>query len=309
MTNRHSIPRKNVVLVVDDSLDMLSMLNEVLDQAGMKVLVALDGEQALQIAEGITPDIVLLDAMMPGMDGFETCQRLKQIQEFTHVPVIFMTGLSDSASIVRGLEAGGVDYVTKPIKQDELLARIQVHLANTRLTLSARRALDSAGQYLFAVDERGYLVWATPQAQSLLQDAGFDENWLDDMLPRLFQAVSALPASQERSLLLEGGSRPLEMRYLGKIEGDEYLLRLNDTVCMSEQEILKQVLDLTGREAEVLLWIAKGKTNPEIGIILSMSPRTVNKHLEHIFKKLDVDNRTSAAVTALSCLREAVQQA
>lgn len=307
MTNRHSTPRKNVVLVVDDSLDMLSMLNEVLDQAGMKVLVALDGEQAIQIAQGVTPDIVLLDAMMPGMDGFDTCQRLKQIQEFTHVPIIFMTGLSDSASIVRGLEAGSVDYVTKPIKQDELLARIQVHLANSRLTLSARRALDSAGQYLFAVDEGGNLMWATPQAQSLFQDAGFDEAWIIKMLPRHFQSVSAMPASQESSMLLEGGSRPLEMRYIGKIEGDEHLLRLNDPIRMSEKEILKQTLELTERESEVLLWIAKGKTNPEIGIILSMSPRTVNKHLEHIFKKLDVDNRTSAAVTALSCLREGVQ--
>src|SRR6476646_6093027 len=128
-------PRKrDVALVVDDSPETLRMLTDALDGAGMTVMVALDGVSAMRIVDQITPDIVLMDAVMPGMDGFETCRRLKRDAGLDHVPIIFMTGLAETEHIVRGLEAGGVDYVTKPIAVEEMLARIRVHLANARLT-------------------------------------------------------------------------------------------------------------------------------------------------------------------------------
>ena len=101
---------------------------------------------------------------MPGTDGFETCRRLKQNRALAHVPVIFMTGLSDTEHIIEGLEAGGVDYVTKPIVPGELLARIRVHLANARMAQSARTALDAFGRFLLAVDGTGKVLWCTPQA-------------------------------------------------------------------------------------------------------------------------------------------------
>ena len=95
----------------------------------------------MRIVDQITPDIVLLDAVMPGMDGFETCRRLKRDAGLDNVPIIFMTGLAETEHIVRGLEAGGVDYVTKPIVIEEMLARIRVHLANARADAKrARRA-------------------------------------------------------------------------------------------------------------------------------------------------------------------------
>ena len=143
---------------------------DALDGAGMTVMVALDGAAAMRIVDQITPDIVLLDAVMPGMDGFETCRRLKRDAGLDHVPIIFMTGLAETEHIVRGLEAGGVDYVTKPIAVEEMLARIRVHLANARLTQSARAALDVSGRYLLAVNSQGKIMWATPQAQKLLSD-------------------------------------------------------------------------------------------------------------------------------------------
>src|SRR5580704_2228731 len=127
---------EDIVLVVDDSPDALRMLTDLLEEAGMTALVALEGDQALAIVEKITPDIILMDAVMPSIDGFETCRRLKHNKALAHVPVIFMTGLSETQDIVKGLEAGGVDYVTKPIVPDELLARIRVHLANARLAHS-----------------------------------------------------------------------------------------------------------------------------------------------------------------------------
>src|SRR5258706_13183487 len=123
----------------------------------------MEGAAAMRIVEQFTPGIVLLDAVKQGMDGFESCRRLKRDAGLSNVPVIFMTGLAETEHIVRGLEAGGVDYVTKPIVIEEMLARIRVHLANARLTQSARAALDVSGRYLLAWSGQAKLMWATPQ--------------------------------------------------------------------------------------------------------------------------------------------------
>src|SRR6187431_3235267 len=180
--------KRDVALIVDDSPETLRMLTDALDQAGMTVMVALDGSAALKVVEQITPDIILLDAVMPGFDGFEACRRLKSEPALSHVPVVFMTGLSETEHIVRGLEAGGVDYVTKPIVIEEMLARIRVHLANARLTQSARTALDVSGRYLLAVSGQGKILWATPQAQKLLSDTlspdGDDDVVLPEPIPQ-----------------------------------------------------------------------------------------------------------------------------
>src|SRR3979411_295804 len=162
--------KRDIALVIDDSPETLRLLTDALDGAGMTVMVAMDGAAAMRIVDQITPDIILLDAVMPGMDGLETCRRLKREAGLSNVPVIFMTGLAETEHIVRGLEAGGVDYVTKPIVIEEMIARIRVHLANARLTQSARAALDVSGRFLLAVSRQGKILWATPQAQKLLSD-------------------------------------------------------------------------------------------------------------------------------------------
>ncbi|MEL6211458.1 MAG: response regulator, partial [Pseudomonadota bacterium] len=159
---------RDIVLLVDDSPETLSMLTDALEAAGETVLVARDGETALSLIERIEPDLVLLDAIMPGLDGFETCRRLKRHPSMQAIPVIFMTGLSDSAHVVRGLEAGGVDYVTKPVDPDALIARIAVHVANARIIAEARTALDTAGRSVMAFAENGRMQWATPRAQDLV---------------------------------------------------------------------------------------------------------------------------------------------
>src|ERR1700749_24144 len=128
--------KRDVALVVDDSPETLRLLTDALDGAGMTVMVAMDGAAAMRIVDQITPDIILLDAVMPGIDGFETCRRLKRDAKLADTPVLFMTGLAETEDIVRGLQAGGVDYVTKPVVIEEMLARIRVHLANARLTKS-----------------------------------------------------------------------------------------------------------------------------------------------------------------------------
>lgn len=124
---------KGVVLVVDDTPNNLNPLFSYLRSAGFKVLVAQTGENALSSAEHAKPDLILLDILMSGIDGFETCRRLKSNHETKHIPVIFMTALSDAINKVRGFELGAVDYVTKPIQKEELIARIETHISLERL--------------------------------------------------------------------------------------------------------------------------------------------------------------------------------
>lgn len=293
-------PRRNIVLVVDDSPEALGFLSEALDGDEATVLVATSGAMALTIAERITPDIILLDAVMPQMDGFETCRRLKSSGTLAQVPVIFMTGLSDTEHVVRGLECGGVDYLTKPINLDELRARIRVHLANARTAQSARVALDATGRHLFAANREGSILWSTPQAAKLLETATGREDGGEDFRADLKARLAA--GSEPGDSPSQTGSG-LQLACLGLVGPDEFLFRLTGTRQTDEAGILRTNFALTQREAEVLLWIANGKSNRDIGEILGLSPRTVNKHLEQIYIKLGVENRASAAVKAADALR------
>ena len=293
----------DLVLVVDDSPETLGMLNDALEQAGMATLVALEGRQALNIARKMTPDIILLDAIMPNMDGFETCARLKADPELQAIPVIFMTGLADTDNIVKGFAAGGVDYVTKPISPVELIARIKVHLSNARATLSAQTALDTAGQFLCAVNHQGELQWATPQVTQQLEQicAGGWKTLQPETQLRQWLAHSP---NNGMTLMCKPEVPQFVWTYVGQTKGGEYLLKLSNQNLPNEATVLKDTLAITRREAEVLEWIAKGKTNREIAQILELSPRTINKHLEQIFKKMGVENRTSAATMAVAILQK-----
>jgi len=299
---------RDLVLVVDDSPNTLRMLTDAIEEAGMTVLVAREGEHALSIVEKVTPDVILMDAVMPGTDGFETCRRLKQNRALAHVPVIFMTGLSDTEHIIEGLEAGGVDYVTKPIVPGELLARIKVHLANARMAHSARTALDAFGRFLLAASRAGKVRWCTPQASRLLGTAFTDFDTNDYVLPLgvqdwLRHCIASDAASTPGPIALTNQSAvKLQLTYVAQIGQDENLLRIIEGEAANDQSVLKQKLMVTEREAEVLLWIARGKSNRDIADILSLSPRTVNKHLEQIYNKLGVENRTSAAALAVRTL-------
>jgi signal transduction histidine kinase len=119
---------QNVILVVDDNPANLGVLSEVLDDAGFEVWVARDGLSAIQKVEYDQPHLILLDVMMPGIDGFETCHRLKSLPVTQDIPIIFMTALSEVESKVKGLTLGAVDYITKPFQQEEVLARVKLHL-------------------------------------------------------------------------------------------------------------------------------------------------------------------------------------
>ncbi|POO54979.1 Transcriptional activator protein CzcR [Agrobacterium sp. DSM 25558] len=299
---------KDIVLLVDDSPDALGFLTDALEQSGFSVLIATSGQSALNIAERITPDIILLDAVMPSMDGFETCTRLKSNAAVTQVPVIFMTGLTETEHVVRALESGGVDYLTKPINIDELRARIRVHLSNARSAQSARVALDAAGRHLLAVRANGAIHWSTPQATRLVNAATGRDDGLEIVTQHIagWLANRGNDALRDAPLTIQQADRAtLQLTFLGAMGPDEHLFRLTAASDKSADAMLRQHFSLTIRESEVLLWIAKGKSNRDIGDILGLSARTVNKHLEQIYVKLGVENRASAAVKAAHILHDA----
>ena len=282
-----------VVLVVDDAPSSLGMLCDTLEASGYTVLVAADGESALQRLEIVVPDAILLDGMMPGLSGFETCRRIKANPALAHIPVLFMTGMSETQDVVEGFASGGVDYVVKPIRAQEVLARLHTHARNARITRMARDAVDVAGMGVVFVDAHGRLAWRSPQAALWLHALG--EPAAPGHLPAAL--ASAMEDGANLRVTTAGGTR-LSVRNLGAATLGETMLLLALQREDSGGATRLAEAALTPRETEVLSWLAKGKTNRDIGEILGTSPRTVNKHLEHIFEKLGVETRAAAAALA-----------
>jgi DNA-binding NarL/FixJ family response regulator len=290
------VTRRDVVLVVDDTPGTLGVLNEVLEDAGYTVLMAQSAAAAMLVVQRVRPDIILIDAVMPGMDGFEACRRMKRSPALAAVPIVFMTGLTESEDVVRGLEAGGVDYVTKPLQLAEVVARIRVHLAGARRTRSAQAALDTAGRFLLATDTFGDLMWATPQAAELLAEVEGEAVACPWVVDWLAEAGERVPGQVAAAM---GEQRLLQFVYVGRMAPDEVLFRIMETRSSTEESRLRERLGLTAREAEVLLWVGHGKGTRDIADILGLSPRTVQKHLETIYTKLGVENRAAAAAIAI----------
>ncbi len=298
----------DVVLIVDDVPDNLSVLHDALDESGYTVLVATSGEAALQRAAQALPDIVLLDAMMPGMDGFEVAKRLKAGRETAQIPIIFMTGLTDTEHLVAALEAGGVDYVTKPIKPKEVMARMGVHLQSARLARQARNALDAFGYASIAVRASdGKLMWQTPLARDLLK------TYYGTSAPETPEAIlhwlrrhlkDAERSIEPPKLSAELGARRLSIRLHRQTGDDDWLIVMREVSDALIIESMGLAFKLTAREAEVLYWVVKGKINRDIADILGASPATVKKHLERIFVKLGVETRTAAAGMAMNRIRQ-----
>ncbi len=295
-----SINQSNsIILVVDDSPDSLGMLNSALNQAGYTVLVALDGKQALDIIQQIEPKVILMDAQMPIMNGFECCLEVRKTLPL--IPIIFMTGLTDSEHIIKAFEHGGTDYITKPVNPAELLARIATHITQANLINDARTALDTAKQYVFAVDQSGNTLWATPETREL-----FEQNHIH--ITSKHNEVSKDIKhwlhydDRKNDLHIKTSQQNITIRYFKKINETEHLLRVLGQSLPIDAITLAEKLPITKRESEVLMWVAQGKTNKEIGEALSLSPRTINKHLEQLYQKIHVDNRASATSIAIQTL-------
>ncbi|WP_156255942.1 response regulator [Sandarakinorhabdus oryzae] len=287
------------ILVVDDAPDSLRFLTDTLEGEGYAVRIARDGQAALDSLAAELPDLVLMDAMMPGIDGFETTRRIKADPALASVPVIFMTGLSETENVVDGLAAGGVDYVKKPIVLAELLARLKVHLGNARIAAGAKGALDASNRPLVALDGEGRILWTTPKSAGILLTR-FGAGVGDRLPPALAGQLQRLAQGEARVKQDFPGGR-VEFAVVA-VKGEERHYRVTETLEGADEKLLAQRHALTEREAEVLLWISRGKANREISEILGISPRTVNKHLEQIFEKMGIENRASAAAAAVKTL-------
>ena len=318
-----------VVLIVDDIPDNLAVLHDALDESGYTVLVATDGPGAIARAAQALPDIVLLDALMPGMDGFEVARRLKANEATAPIPIVFMTALTDTEHVLAAFAAGGVDYVSKPVRPREVVARIAAHLQSARHASQARNALDAFGHASIALRPAdGRVLWQTPLARDLMK-RHFGAGAAGAPIEGAASAVAAplhAPASlcdwvRERVTRADApagegtdtwtcvtGTTRLHCSLHPASAEDEWLLVLTESNNGAAIEALSLQFRLTAREAEVLYWVAQGKTNRDIGDILGTRPKTITKHLEHVFEKLGVETRTAAAARVLGTLPELMRR-
>ncbi|HSR01985.1 MAG TPA: response regulator [Methylophilaceae bacterium] len=306
-----------VVLIVDDVPDNLAVLHDALDESGYTVLVASNGEAALEIAEEAEPDIILLDAIMPEMDGFEVCKALKVSNKTSHIPVIFMTGLTETEHVVAAFQAGGADYVTKPIRVNEVLVRMSSHMQTSREMRQARSALDAFGQAAIAITPQdGKIIWQTPLARDWMKAYFLDGIGLteardiltpNEVLNWITKAYQEDDTGQTlEPLIIIQSAKRLTLSPADLSNDEQWMIVLREESDAAQIEALMHIFKLTKRESEVLYWTIKGKTSRDIGDILGSSPRTVNKHLEHVFVKLGVETRTAAASLAASKLRNII---
>jgi DNA-binding response OmpR family regulator/DNA-binding CsgD family transcriptional regulator len=319
-----------VVLIVDDIPDNLAVLHDALDESGYTVLVATDGASAIARAAQALPDIVLLDALMPGMDGFEVARRLKADQSTAPIPIVFMTALTDTEHVLAAFAAGGVDYVSKPVRPREVVARIAAHLQSARHAKQARNALDAFGHASIALRPTdGRVLWQTPLARDLMRrhfGAGAASaaggaaasggivplhapaSLCDWVRERVTRAGDALALEGADTWTCVTGTQRLHCSLHPASAEDEWLLVLTESNNGAAIEALSLQFRLTAREAEVLYWVAHGKTNRDIGDILGTRPKTITKHLEHVFEQLGVETRTAAAARVLGTLPELMRR-
>lgn len=283
---------QGIALVVDDNPESLGMVSSALENQGLTVLVARDGQAAISLTKRVQPDVILMDAVMPELDGFETTRILKAGPNPTLAPIIFMTGLSDQEHVVKGLQAGGVDYITKPVVIEELLARMTTHVLNSRLLQSARQAIDASDRMVVAFNGRFELQWGSQRALDVIDKTSFDV--ADAEFIAWLQSCGQQPVSSVNPFQ----HTKINVQFIGYSGAREILVKLVYQPAGKKEDLLQEAFGLTAREAEVLYWLTLGKTNRDISVILSLSARTVNKHLEQVFQKMGVDNRTSAAVLA-----------
>ncbi len=298
------------ILIVDDTPGNLALLSDTLSEADYRVLVATDGQSALEQIQYVKPDIILLDVMMPGIDGFETCRRLKADPITESIPVLFMTGLNELDDLLRGFGEGALDYIVKPIRPAEVLARIEVHLSQSRNLRRAERLLAESEFAALAVNQAGRIDWLTPAGAHWL--AAFNtsegvrgEYSSGDFLPGRLLAWFGTwrdQADTDRAGPQQALANGFSIGISACEQPGQYLLQLqrDESGKQWDTQAIREKLKLTPREAEILMWVARGKTNKEIGIILNSSPRTINKHLEHIFEKLGVSTRSAAVAMAFN---------
>lgn len=305
------------IWVVSSDAQQARGLAELLEDAGYGALVLVSAAAALAQAALAPPDLLLLDAQLVDGSGFDLARRLKALAQTSPAPIVFLADPGHPEHLVQALEAGGADCVNQPVKPHELLARMAMHLAGARERRQARNALDAFGYATLTVrPQDGKLMWQTPLSRELLQrycpnhppyasrTAPEVQSWLQECLRYLQRGDAPRPL-----VLSQGDGARLTLRLhqqTGDNENasvtgseewadDDWLIVMREVSDQAVMQAMRDVFALTLREAEVLYWVVKGKTNKDVGDILGSSPMTVKKHLERVFVKLGVETRTAAA--------------
>ncbi len=305
-----------LILIIDDNVNNIRLARKHLNDNGLEVMMARDGLSGLERAKSTQPDLILLDIMMPEIDGFETCQLLKENPLTVNIPIIFMTAVDNVADKVKGFEVGGVDYVTKPVEMNELLARVkaQVQLNQLQRDLqqyneqleqrvadrTAELAAEIAQRIEYQQEKDKLLDVVLQQSQQLqeltklistsrqVQYVALSQN----IEEQLNQDLESLELLMDQQAVDES---PAEARHL--------LQRIQDYVYQAQDsldeaiEIQQALLDdpslrLTAREKEVLQLLVDGKSNSMIGELLGITPSSVQTYRKRIMKKLKITKFT-----------------
>ncbi len=274
--------RRDVILVVDDTPETLGLLTDTLDHAGFTVLIATDGQSALELLDQITPDLVLMDAVMPGLSGFESCRRLKQEKMMANAAGHLSHGAQRVRARCRGPRGRRCGLRDQAHRRGRA-ARAHPRASRERACRAGRRrGARCVRRFLLRRDRAGRLLWCTPKAKSF---------------SRMRTCMAASPRSSSRLrqqtaggacvVVLAVGERRLEIAR-GQLGGAGRVAvpAHGQRRCRSRKTVLQKTLAISSRESEVLLWVSRGKSNREIGEILTISPRTVDKHLAQIYTKL-----------------------
>ncbi|NEP01036.1 MAG: response regulator [Symploca sp. SIO2E9] len=272
------------ILVVDDNPNNLAVISEALTEAGFEIAVAIDGNSAIEQVADDPPDLILLDMMMPGIDGFETCQRLKANPLTNEIPVIFTTALAETADKIRGFNLGAVDYITKPFQQEEMLARIKLHLRLRSLNKKLQQEIEERQRAQAALQERAQQLASSRQK---LKQKNYE---LETTMQELAKANAALSEAKEaadsanraKSGFLANMSHELRTP-LNAILGFTQLLERDSSLSASGQEYLS-IISRSGEHLLQLINDVLDMSKIEAGRV-SLNPHAFN--LYHLLDNIE----------------------
>lgn len=290
-------------------------LRPLMERAGYSVESISSGVHALAQAGSQAPDLLLLDGKLHDVDSLAMVKHWRALAAATHCPVIFLANSAQPQQLVQALETGCADVVHKPVQSHELLARSAMHLAGARERRQTRNALDAFGYATMTVrPSDGKLMWQTALSRELLtrycpmhppyasRTASQVQEWLQTCMRALErgEAPRNLTLHQDKGARLvlrlhqQTGDHASDSAQDDLLDADDWLIVMREMSDHAVMQAMSAAFTLTAREAEVLYWVVKGKTNKDIGDILGSSPMTVKKHLERVFVKLGVETRTAA---------------